>query len=120
MNDINCGASGCFYCLEKFDPKEVAELGKCPNCGNEGGLMEPDHIAAHKFSSNHKSDLRKDGVCGCFYCLETFDPRAITDWVPDKSGTAICPYCGIDSIIGESSGYPIATEFLKRVRDHWF
>ena len=25
----------------------------------------------------------------------------------------MCPYCGIDSVIGESSGYPITREFME-------
>ena len=82
--------------------------------------MELDYIVAHEFSANHKKDLKNNSVCGCFYCLEIFDPREITDWIRDKTGTAICPYCGIDSIIGESSGYLITTEFLKKMCDYWF
>ena len=38
----------------------------------------------------------------------------------DRFGTAVCPYCGIDAVIGESSGYPITAEFLKRMRKRWF
>ena len=33
---------------------------------------------------------------------------------------AICPYCGMDSVIGESSGYPITKEFLQKMQEHWF
>ena len=77
-------------------------------------------IAAHKFSSNHKKELEADTACGCFYCLKIFDPREITEWITDKDGTAICPYCGIDSVIGESSGYPITVEFLSEMKSYWF
>lgn len=69
--------------------------------------------------------LKKDKVCGCFYCLTIFSPEEIDDWLiddndADRLGTAICPHCGIDSVIGESSGYPITKEFLKKMYDHWF
>ncbi len=82
-------------------------------------------VIAHKFSSNHMSVLKKDKKCGCFYCLKIFDPKEITEWIDNdnegnKYGTAICPYCGIDSIIGESSGYPITTEFLTKMYEYWF
>lgn len=80
----------------------------------------PDYKAAHKFSSNHKAELEKDEVCGCFFCLKIFNPQQIESWVKDKSGTAICPHCGIDSIIGESSGYPIEMELLEKMKKHWF
>ena len=76
--------------------------------------------AAHLFSSNHRCALQKDHVCGCFYCLEIFDPKEISEWIEDEEGTAICPYCGIDSIIGKSSGYPITKSFLKEMRGYWF
>ncbi|MDL2288244.1 cytoplasmic protein [Oscillospiraceae bacterium OttesenSCG-928-F05] len=79
-----------------------------------------DFIDAHAFSSNHKEQLQHDHLCGCFYCLTLFGPKEITDWAPDISGTAICPYCGIDSIIGESSGYPITKEFLESMHRYWF
>ena len=77
-------------------------------------------IAAHKFCTNNKEDLLKDRSCGCFYCMEIFKPTEITDWILDTKGTAVCPYCGVDSVIGESSGYPITKEFLKEMNDYWF
>ena len=88
-------------------------------------LYPPDEIVAHKFSSNHKPELEKDSVCGCFYCLTIFHPSEIKEWIIedtaiDSRGTAICPYCSIDSVIGESSGYPITEEFLEKMQEHWF
>ena len=80
----------------------------------------PDYIAAHKFSSNHEEQLLHDNKCGCFYCLTIFNPQEIQEWIDDKLGTALCPYCLIDSVIGESSGYPITKEFLKLMHDYWF
>lgn len=79
-----------------------------------------DLVFAHKFSSNHKAQLQRDKKCGCFYCLRIFDPAEIVDWIDDVSGTAVCPYCGIDAVIGESSGYPINAEFLKEMKQRWF
>lgn len=80
---------------------------------------------AHKFSNNHKPELEKDHVCGCFYCLAVFEPAEITEWIVDNNdcdrrGTAICPRCGIDAVIGESSGFQITHEFLKAMHKRWF
>lgn len=77
-------------------------------------------ISAHKFCYNNKEKLQKDQKCGCFYCLKIFDPAKIEDWIPDVTGTAMCPYCGIDSVIGEYSGLPITTEFLSEMNEYWF
>ena len=32
----------------------------------------------------------------------------------------ICPKCGIDSVIGSASGYPIEHSFLMKMREFWF
>ncbi len=82
--------------------------------------MKDDIIEAHKYSINHKSKILKDKKCGCFYCLKIFNPKEIIDWIEDQSGTAICPYCGIDAIIGESSGFPITEAFLLKMKNYWF
>ena len=82
--------------------------------------MKSDIKIAHKYSSNHKASLLKDTKCGCFFCLKIFSPTEIDEWIDDVEGTAICPYCGIDSIFGDSSGYPITTEFLSEMNKYWF
>ena len=90
-----------------------------------------DVDTAHKRSSNHRSELEGSHVCGCFYCLAVFPPAFITDWVDwpadtpddqqlDAGTTALCPQCGVDSVIGSSSGYPITTEFLGAMQRRWF
>ena len=84
-----------------------------------------DHIAAHQFSNNHMEALKGDSVCGCFYCERIFSPLEIEDWILadnpcDRKGTAICPYCGIDAVIGESSGFAITPKLLKDMHRHWF
>jgi len=82
---------------------------------------EQNIIKAHQFSINHKTQLLKDKICGCFYCLKIFSPNEIETWVEDKlDGTALCPYCGIDAVIGESSGYPITKDFLSKMNGYWF
>ncbi len=82
-------------------------------------LTHSDIIHAYKYSSYHKDTLIHDNVCGCFDCLKIFDPCEIKMWIEEGSGTAICPYCGTDTIIGESSGYPISKIFLKQLKKYW-
>ncbi|MBQ8640874.1 MAG: cytoplasmic protein [Clostridia bacterium] len=78
-------------------------------------------ILAHEYCTANQEMLQKDHICGCFYCLKIFPPSDITDWIHDRKGkTAICPRCGIDSVIGESAGYPITGEFLLAMKEHWF
>jgi hypothetical protein len=78
-----------------------------------------DHISAHEWSSYHRETLKESNVCGCFYCLGFFLPSEIQIWTDDDE-TALCPKCGIDSVIGSVSGYPIEREFIKKMHDYWF
>ena len=75
---------------------------------------------AKSYSRFNRSDLKKDRICGCYYCLTIFSPSEIVEWCYEsmrgKAVTAICPHCGIDSIIGESSGYPITQKLLKALQ----
>ena len=94
--------------------------------GVEAFAMKPDYIAAHKHSSNHRQELLSSETCGCFHCLSIYPPEKIwhDDWIDeDASGigqTARCPECGIDSVIGSRSGYPVTIEFLAEMERHWF
>lgn len=74
---------------------------------------------AHKHSSRHREEILSSANCGCFYCLSIFEPQSIKEWV-DHGQTALCPKCGIDSILGSNSGFPINMEFLMEMRKHWF
>ena len=76
---------------------------------------------AHKHSLNNKNEIEKSNTCGCFYCREIFAPSEIKTWINDKNGkTAQCPYCMIDSVIGDASGYQINTKFLEEMRKKFF
>jgi len=80
-------------------------------------------VGAHKVSANHRDQLQASDTAGCFYCTVVFSPSEIQVWIDEVGGvktTALCPHCGIDSVIGSASGYPITPEFLRQMRDYWF
>ena len=76
-------------------------------------------VAAHKHSANHREELENSKVCGCFFCTETYNVTAIKEWI-DEDTTAICPRCGIDSVIGDASGLEITKTFLVHMNSVWF
>ena len=77
-------------------------------------------IGAHNSLFRNKICLTKNQLCGCFFCLKVFYSREITEYVHTYE-TALCPYCRIDSVIGENSGYPIDDiKFLKAMHKYWF
>jgi len=81
--------------------------------------FDQDHLRAHGHCRNNLDELSHSSLCGCFYCLAVYAPTDITEWI-DEEQTAICAKCGIDSVIADTSGYPITAEFLQRMHDHWF
>ena len=74
---------------------------------------------AHLMSSDHRGEIERSQFCGCFYCKRTFGPDQIVEWVDDDS-TALCPHCGIDSVIGDASGIKLTEEFLRDMHAVWF
>jgi hypothetical protein len=56
--------------------------------------------------------------------MERFQPNEITEWCDEDSmgagQTALCPRCGIDSVIGSASGFPLTPEFLEAMNRRWF
>ena len=71
-----------------------------------------DLLAAHSHASNNRGEIESSRVCGCFCCMQMFAPADIVAWagleVADfdnldsmPAGTALCPHCGSESVIGE-------------------
>lgn len=79
-------------------------------------IPEP-YRSAHKDCSYHREKLLAGKRAGCFYCLAIFDPETVKAWTDDMQ-TAICPLCGIDSVLPDSPA--LAEEFLKRMHEEWF
>ena len=77
-------------------------------------------IASHKSTIRHRVEILQSSNCGCFYCLTVFKPADILEWTDDEQ-TVLCPNCGIDSVIGDKSGYPVTDlDFLKQMNAYWF
>ena len=70
------------------------------------------------WNCNRRNVLVAD-VCGCFYCLRMFHPSTITEWVDENEEgvgqTALCPHCGIDSVIPSVPSRPVTHELLERL-----
>lgn len=81
--------------------------------------MPADIAAAHSHCTNHREEILASQICGCFYCLAMFKPVEITEWI-NEGKCAMCPKCGIDSVLGDKSGYPITREFLSKMYQYWF
>ena len=85
-------------------------------------MTEDELQSAHDRSFRNKPSVMASTVCGCFYCRKTCAPSDVQEWVRrDENETALCPHCGIDSLIGNASGLPVTDPaFLSEMHAHWF
>jgi hypothetical protein len=83
---------------------------------------------AYSHSIHNKSEVARSDLCGCFYCKKTFRPDEVKS-TTDKTGrkgrtppdqTVICPFCGIDAVLGSESGYPLTLDFLEEMYRYGF
>jgi hypothetical protein len=82
------------------------------------GEMDYEILTAHKGCTNNRQALLEAGSGACFFCLEEFAADEIAEWV-DRDSTALCPRCGIDSVLSVS-GQAADKDFLRRMREYWF
>lgn len=87
--------------------------------GNLTCMTDDELTQAHSHSFRHKDEVRSSLYCGCFFCLEIFRPIEIVAWI-DNGRTAQCPYCGIDSVIADLSGFMITEELLEEMHRRFF
>jgi hypothetical protein len=77
---------------------------------------------AHSACDYNRAAIETGARCGCFYCQEIFSPTEtpIKEWT-DYQRTAICPLCGIDSVIS-SVDIPeiLDKQFLETMNQKWF
>jgi hypothetical protein len=97
--------------LNPNKPKPAPRAPKAP--------PDPTVLAAYLHATKHRSELQTSDKCGCFFCFRLFGFTDITKWI-DSNQTALCPRCGIDAVLGSSSGYVITDQFLRRMHLHWF
>jgi len=81
-------------------------------------FSETELVRAHSHSSHNLEEVQKSSNCGCFSCLKIFSSSEITEWLAD--GTVLCPDCGVDSVLGSMSGYPLTKDFLAEMNGRWF
>jgi hypothetical protein len=82
-------------------------------------MTQIDLTSAYAHAVRHRVEVLRSDICGCFYCLETFDTSTIRNWI-DTGQTALCPRCGIDAVIGSASGFDLTPEFLGGMQRRWF
>ena len=73
----------------------------------------------YKHSCRNHAELKQSLKCGCFSCGSIFDATEVEDYIDDGE-TALCPYCGVDSVIGEASGTELNPILLNELNQMYF
>lgn len=91
-----------------------------------------ERLRGNELTFFNKQDLMMNQKCLCLHCYSIFESKDIYFWadsVPlhreideaDKEegldyetmGTAVCPYCFVDKVIGERQGFEINEDFVQ-------
>lgn len=94
----------------------------------EDQLVNEKLRAIHRHCYSNREEITRSEKCGCLHCMTMFSPAEITEWWDsptdpnndDDGTTAVCPRCGIDSVIGSASNFELTTESLKMMNDWAF
>ncbi len=76
-----------------------------------------DYMKVSNSAFKNKEIIKKSNKVACYYCLNIYDATHIRDYTDDN--TAICPFCDVDTIIGDATNYPIEDKnFLEHM--YWY
>lgn len=93
--------------------------------------MNKPLLAAYRYTTNNWKQVQGSRVCGCCNCLHIFPAEEIVAWtgldmnnMDDPAAidnqTAMCPKCGTEAVLADTSGYPINPQFLGSMNEAWF
>ena len=80
-------------------------------------------IDARRHSHGNWDDLNRCMQCGCYSCGTIFLSNDIYNWIGldarnIDNATAICPFCGANTVIPDSSVYPLKKDFLEYLKNY--
>ena len=71
-------------------------------------------------SIGNKARLADAKDCGCFSCLSHFAVAELEYCDDEGDQTAVCPHCGIDSVIGEHDDERVSDDLLRAMNERYF
>jgi len=63
----------------------------------------------------NSNDIMRYAQCGCYFCVEVIEVEEVVEFT-DNGETALCPKCGIDSLIPNETNL----EYLGELCEKWF
>lgn len=82
-------------------------------------MLNPKQIQeAANYSYIGWEELSKSKKAGCYFCLKIFNVEEIQK--EDVSEIIFCPYCGVDSVLGDLVPFELSEENLQQLYEKWF
>lgn len=85
-----------------------------------------DLAMIHHHCGWHEAEILSSERCGCFDCLSLFPPSAITEWIDESADgprgpgkTAVCPHCGMDTVLPQHTAYTLSPALLTQMQRHY-
>lgn len=72
----------------------------------------------HAYASHNKEMIASSDRCYCFHCKSVFESGEVERYLAEE--TALCPKCGIDSVIPDSIDEKIDEVIISEMHDYWF
>jgi alkylhydroperoxidase family enzyme len=84
----------------------------------------------HSDSYRNEEAIQCSELLGCFYCKKIWrrEDKGIEDWIdcceddkelPQEKWTALCPWCGIDSVLADAKG-GVNPATIDEMNRYWF
>lgn len=103
-----------FLRADRFIPKSYAPTLNGRLERNDDRLKD-----AHLHTIYNREEILESKISYCICCQTFLHPSEIDDYADDNQ-TAICPYCGTDSVIGDASGIRLTDDLLARLHKEYF
>lgn len=75
--------------------------------------------SVHAHSFENREEISRSGLCYCMFCKRVSFSVLIHEWA-DEGKTALCPNCGVDSVIGDASGVEMTPALMTSLHDFYF
>ncbi len=74
---------------------------------------------AAQLAFKNRVAVEKSETCGCYYCGGIFPGGDVKEYT-DGGLTALCPRCGVDSVLSSAQNVAVCEDTLKKSHDFWF
>lgn len=74
---------------------------------------------AHSHTIRNRSEIARSHICVCLCCKARFKAAEVTGYI-DSGETALCPCCGCDAVVGDSSCADISPQAVEELNKKYF